>query len=349
MTYLGNTLLDWSIAFSVAAATGLALLLARRIIRRVARRLAEAHSTSLMELPVLALSRTTAAFILVACLVAGLQFLDLPAQVQSVALAGFTIAAFWQAGVWLTTLASAWLERKRRKALAEDRAAAGSFGIIGFAARVLIWSLVILLTLDNLGINITALVAGLGIGGIAIALAVQNVLGDLLASLSITLDKPFDIGDSLAIGEFVGSVEYIGIKSTRLRSVSGEQIVMSNADLLGSRIRNYGRLVERRVQFTLGIAYGTQRDKLRAIPELLRRAVEAESGTRFDRSHFARYGAASLEFEVAYFVLSPDYNRYMDIQQAINLRIHEEFERLGVELAGPLQPLWLANVRGKPS
>ncbi|HEY4647217.1 MAG TPA: mechanosensitive ion channel family protein, partial [Steroidobacteraceae bacterium] len=237
-----------------------------------------------------------------------------------------------------------WLERKRRKALATDRAAASSFSIIGFAARALIWSLVVLLTLDNLGVNITALVAGLGIGGIAIALAVQNVLGDLFASLSITLDKPFVIGDFLIIGDFLGTVEYIGIKSTRLRSLSGEQIVLSNADLLGSRIRNYGRMFERRVLFTLGVTYETPREKLRQLPEILRRIVEGEADTRFDRSHFAKYGPASLDLEIVYYVLSPDYNRYMDIQQAINLRIHEEFEKLGVEFAYPTQKLWIARV-----
>src|SRR5690606_12611630 len=149
------------------------------------------------------------------------------------------IALFWQAGVWAGAAAAAWIDRKRRQSMGGDRAAVGSLGVIGFMINVVTWALVVMLTLDNLGVDITALIAGLGIGGIAVALAVQNILGDLFASLSITLDRPFVVGDFLSVGEFLGSVEYIGIKSTRLRSLSGEQIVISNADLLASRVRNY--------------------------------------------------------------------------------------------------------------
>ena len=344
ITFLGNRILRWALAVSVSLGALFVMFLLRRLVRRWARRMTNMEREKLMELPALALRRTNALFIVITAVVVGLHLLELPARVPAAALSAFTIAAFWQTGLWLTTLAAAWLERKRRKALAADRAAASSFSIIGFAARALIWSLVVLLTLDNLGVNITALVAGLGIGGIAIALAVQNVLGDLFASLSITLDKPFVIGDFLIVGDCLGTVEYIGIKSTRLRSLSGEQIVLSNADLLGSRIRNYGRMFERRVLFTLGVAYETPREKLRQLPEILRCIVEGEADTRFDRSHFAKYGPASLDFEIVYYVLSPDYNRYMDIQQAINLRIHEEFEKLGVEFAYPTQKLWIARV-----
>lgn len=344
LTLFGNTILAWSVAAAVAIAALLALLILRRLIRRASQRMAATEHMEVMELPAQALSRTTKLFLAVTAIVAGLQTVELPARATAVALTVFTVAVFWQAGLWLTAAVNAWLERRRREALAEDRAAVGSLTIIGFVARILIWAIVLLLTLDNVGVQVTALIAGLGIGGIAIALAVQNVLGDLLASLSITLDKPFVVGDFLIVGEFLGSVEYIGIKSTRLRSLSGEQIVISNSDLLASRVRNYGRMFERRVVFTLGVTYETARDKLRRIPEILRRIVEGEGQTRFDRSHFAKYGPASLDFETVYYVLSPEYNRYMDIQQAINFRIHEEFERLGVEFAYPTQKLWVANV-----
>jgi len=237
----------------------------------------------------------------------------------------------------------AWLDHRRKVTIEEDKAVAGSIGIIRFVARIAVWAIVLLLTLENLGIDITALVAGLGIGGIAVALALQNVLGDLLASLSITLDQPFVLGDFLVVGEHMGTVEYIGIKSTRLRSLAGEQIVMSNSDLLASRLRNFGRMYERRVVFTLGVTYETPRDKLRQLAPLLREIIEAEEGVRFDRAHFATYGPYSLDFEIVYHVLSPDYGRYMDLQQAINFRIHESFEALGVEFAYPTQTLWLAR------
>jgi small-conductance mechanosensitive channel len=200
---------------------------------------------------------------------------------------------------------------------------------------------VALLTLDNLGIDITALVAGLGIGGIAVALAVQNIFGDLFASLSITLDRPFVVGDFLTVGEVLGTVESIGIKSTRLRSLSGEQIVMPNSDLLSSRVRNYGRMLERRVVFATAVTYETPIDLLERIPRLIREIVEAQTDTRFDRSHFAAHGAASLDFETVYYVRSPDYNRYMDIQQAINLAVYRRFAAEGIEFAFPTQTVFV--------
>jgi len=218
------------------------------------------------------------------------------------------------------------------------------FNAIGFVSRIVIWSLVVLLALDNAGIDVTALVAGLGVGGVAVALAVQNILGDLFASLSIVFDKPFAVGDFLIIDSYMGSVEYVGLKTTRLRSLSGEQRVFSNSDLLGSRIRNYGRMYERRVSFDIGVTYQTPRDKLRMIPEILREAIESQKQTRFDRSHFKAYGDSSLLFETVYYVGVPDYNIYMDIQQAVNLRVHERFEEEGVEFAYPTRTLLVRSL-----
>jgi small-conductance mechanosensitive channel len=203
---------------------------------------------------------------------------------------------------------------------------------MGFVGRLVLWTAVLLLVLENLGVDVTALIAGLGVGGIAVALAVQNILGDLFASLSIVLDKPFAVGDFLIIDDFLGSVEHVGLKTTRLRSLSGEQLIFSNADLLGSRIRNYGRMFERRVVFTLGVTYQTPREKLVQIPIIIRKAIEEQEKVRFDRSHFQAYGDFSLNFETVYYVLAPDYN-------AINLRIHERFEQEGIEFAYPTQTL----------
>ena len=339
------------LAAAVAAAIGvfLALWLARSLIRRKYARLAETDATELLEIPLQTASRTTLPFLLVVAAAAGLAIFGVEGRVASGAQKVFTIAFFWQAGLWISTALVAWLDHRRNVTLNEDKAVAGSIGIIRFVARVAVWAMVLLLTLDNLGVDITALVAGLGIGGIAVALALQNVLGDLLASLSIALDQPFVIGDFVIVGEHMGTVEYIGIKSTRLRSLTGEQIVMSNADLLSSRLRNYGRMYERRVVFTLGVTYETPRDKLRRIAPLLREIVEAQDGVRFDRAHFAKYGPYSLDFEIVYHVRSPDFGRYMDAQQAINFRIHEAFEALGVEFAYPTQTLWLAREAGKPT
>jgi small-conductance mechanosensitive channel len=335
---------DWprvAVATVAAASTGLVLWMARGLARRQHERLAATEAIELLEIPLLAASRTTLPFILLLSVFGGLANYGVEGRSAVLLHKLVTIALFWQAGLWVSTALVAWLDHRRSVTLSEDKAVAGSIGIIRFVARVAVWTMVLLLTLDNLGVDITALVAGLGISGIAVALALQNVLGDLLASLSIALDQPFVLGDFLIVGEHLGSVEYIGIKSTRLRSLTGEQIVMSNADLLASRLRNYGRMYERRVTFTLGVTYETPRDKLREIAPLLRTIVEAQQGVRFDRAHFAAYGPYSLDFEVVYHVLSPDFGRHMDAKQAINFRIHEAFESLGVEFAYPTQTVWL--------
>jgi small-conductance mechanosensitive channel len=337
-----NSLLDWILASAIALGALLALLLVRRGIRRYHRKLQATTETELLEIPLQVLSRTALLFFVMLAIFLGVQWLSIGPSTARIIASALTIALFWQAGAWAVEATGAWLDRKRKRSMATDRAAVGSLGIIGFILNVVIWALVLLLTLDNLGVDITALVAGLGIGGIAVALAVQNVLGDLFASLSITLDRPFVVGDFLAVGDFLGSVEYIGIKSTRLRSLSGEQIIMSNSDLLSSRVRNYGRMSERRVVFSTSITYETPIDLVERIPGLIRAIVESQQGTRFDRSHFARHAAASLDFETVYFVLSADFNRYMDVQQAINIRLHRELAELKVEFAYPTQRLLIA-------
>jgi small-conductance mechanosensitive channel len=198
---------------------------------------------------------------------------------------------------------------------------------------LLIWSVLSLLALDNLGVNVTALVAGLGVGGVAVALAVQNILGDLLGSLSIVLDKPFVIGDFIVVDTYMGTVENIGLKTTRIRSLSGEQIILSNSDLLKSRIRNYKRMTERRAVFKFRLLYDTPAGLLAQVPAWVREIIEAQPDTRFDRAHFAEFGDSALVFEVVYFVLDPDYGRFMDIQQTINLSLMKAFEERGIRFA----------------
>jgi small-conductance mechanosensitive channel len=334
-----NTPLAWASAALVTLGVLLILLTLRRFVRSYHERLKATSDEEWLEIPLGVLSRTTSLSFLIWALYAGLQALNHGPKLAQLADSIVTIALFWQAGIWGAAAVTAWIERKRRRTLQVDRAMAGSLGIIGFVVNVAIWTMVLLLTLDNLGVDITALIAGLGIGGVAVALAVQNILGDLFASLSITLDRPFVVGDFLIVDDYLGSVEYIGIKSTRLRSLSGEQIVMSNADLLGSRVRNYGRMAERRVVFTNSFPYETPIDKVERIPSLIKEIIESLPDTRFDRSHFVRHGNAALEFETVYYVLSADYNTYMDVQQTINLRLHREIEKMGLRFALPVQRL----------
>jgi small-conductance mechanosensitive channel len=348
LVYFGNTVLQWTIAAGVAIVALGVLLLIRSVARSNYARLAATPHMELAELPLKVLSRTTLFFLVVVAVFIGLQTVDLAPKPHRILLTIVTIAAFWQAGLWAATAVVAWLERKRQITMEHDRAAVGTISIISFIARTLIWALVLLLTLDNLGVDITALVAGLGITGIAVALAVQNVLGDLLASLSITLDRPFVVGDFLIVDDFLGTVEYIGIKSTRLRSLGGEQIVIPNANLLNSRIRNYTRMSERRVVFNFSVPHETPREKLPRIAAEVRSIIQSEPKTRFDRAHFFRIGPASLDFEVVYYVLSPDYNVYMDAQQSINLKIMETLEREGVRFAYPAQRLLLQRAPTNP-
>lgn len=341
----GNSMAAWSLAAAIFLATVSLLAAARAVARKYHDRARRTERLEVMEIPLGVVARTNLLFVSIVALYLGVVTLEMGPQTRVAFNSVATIALFWQAGLWAAAATRAWLAHRRASTLATDRAAAGSLGIIAFIAQGAIWTMVVLLTLENVGVDITALVAGLGIGGVAVALAMQNILGDLFASLSITFDRPFVVGDFLIVGETLGSVEHIGVKSTRLRSLSGEQIVLSNADLLNSRLRNYGRMSERRVVFTTGVAYETPIELLEQIPSVLRASAEAQQGIRFDRSHLARHAAASIEFETVYYVLCADYNRYMDIQQAINLRIHREFVRLGVQFAYPTQRLLLEMLR----
>jgi len=215
--------------------------------------------------------------------------------------------------------------------------------------KVVLWGVGITFLLDNLGIRISTVIAGLGIGGIAVALAAQAILGDLFSYFAILLDKPFEIGDFIVIDNFMGNVEHVGIKTTRIRSLTGEQLVFSNTDLTNSRVRNYKRMERRRVLFRIGVTYDTGLENLKAIPGIIRGIIESIEDTLVDRVHFASFGDYSLIFEVVYYVLSSDYGKYMDIQQEINLRIMEEFEKRGIEFAFPTQTVYLeSQVEGVP-
>lgn len=207
--------------------------------------------------------------------------------------------------------------------------------------KVVIWGIGITFLLDNLGFKISAVVAGLGIGGIAVALAAQTILGDLFSYFVIFFDRPFEIGDFIIINDYMGSIEHIGIKTTRVRSLGGEQLVFSNTDLTNSRIRNYKRMEKRRVVFKIGVIYQTPLEQLKEIPVLIRRIIENVKDTTFDRAHFSSYGNFSLDVEMVYYVLTGDYNKYMDIQQEINFAIKEEFEKRGIEFAYPTQTLYM--------
>ncbi|HBB66885.1 MAG: hypothetical protein A2X28_03285 [Elusimicrobia bacterium GWA2_56_46] len=207
--------------------------------------------------------------------------------------------------------------------------------------RAAIWVAAALFVLANLGVNVSAVLAGLGIGGVAVALAAQAILGDLFNFFVILLDKPFNIGDFVVSGELSGTIEHIGLKSTRVRSVSGELVIVSNSNLLSSRIRNYRHLEKRRVVFKTGVVYQTGAEKLRKAPALIKKAVLAQAGAEFERSTLCDMGDFSLNFETVYYINNGDYTLYMETQERVLLAVIENFAGAGIEFAYPTQTLFV--------
>jgi small-conductance mechanosensitive channel len=211
--------------------------------------------------------------------------------------------------------------------------------VISLVLKILLWAFVLLSVLSNLGINVTSLIAGLGISGVAIAFALQNILGDIFSSFSIYFDKPFIEGDFIIVGGDMGTVKKIGIKSTRLQTLQGEELVISNKELTEARVHNYKRMSERRIVFSFGVAYETPLEKLKKIPQIVENIVSDVESARLDRAHFKEFGDFSLNYEVVYYVLVPDYNKYMDVQQEINIALKEKFKEEGIEFAYPTYTL----------
>jgi len=209
-------------------------------------------------------------------------------------------------------------------------------GIVLIAQGV-IWAFGAILILDNLGVKIGALMTGMGIGGVAVALAAQTLLKDVFSYFAILFDKPYEVGDFVVTNDYMGDIEYIGIKTTRIRSISGEEIICPNSDLVESRLRNYKRMQRRRVVFTIGLTMDTPAEKAAAMPQLLERTIKSVTGITFDRAHFASYSQFSQVYETVYYVESPDYLVYMNKQQEINLKILNELNNQGLKLAYPTQ------------
>jgi small-conductance mechanosensitive channel len=342
-TYWGASLYQWGIALAVAAVLFLALRLLKGSLFKRFTRLAERTENQVDDVIALVMEKTSAFFLAAVAAYLGVLLVSLPEEAQDTIDRLIAVVLFLQAGFWAHHVAAFVLQGYARKTREEDPSRVAVLSLFGFFAQLAVWSVVVLLVLDNLGVNVTALIAGLGLGGIAVGLALQNVLKDTFASLSIILDKPFVVGDFIVVGDLLGVVERVGIKTTRVRSLSGEMLVFGNDDLLSSRIRNFKQMYERRVVFSLGVVYGTTPDELEAIPGMVREAVEANDHTRFDRAHFKQFGDSSLGFEVVYYVQSPDYNLYMDIQQAINLTLCRRFAEAGIEFAFPTRTIYLGG------
>lgn len=342
--FLGNPAADWLLALVAVAVTAAGLDAVKTILLRRLRASVAADPGGSLPLgaAVAALSATRLAVLVLIGLYAGASLLALPERTQLFVSRAAIAAVLVQCAIWGDHAVRAWLAGARARQTGDpDRVTSST--AIAYLARVVLWAVVGLMTLDNLGVNVTTLVASLGVGGIAVALAVQSILGDLFAKLSIVVDKPFVVGDFIIVDTMLGTVEHIGLKTTRVRSLDGEQIVFSNADLLKSRIRNLRRMEARRVAFRIAVTYDTPEPMLRALPELLKAIVLAQPLVRFDRAHLASLAAPAYAFEVVYYVDSADYNVYMDVQQAIYLDIVAMLGEQGIRLALPAQNVHLSE------
>jgi small-conductance mechanosensitive channel len=341
--YLGNTLQSWLCALITLIVALTALIITQRVLRNKLSKLAAATDNQIDDLIVNMIKQTKLFILVIASIYLASLTITLKPSIAELWQKVVILMLIFQAGLWASAGISFALGKIIKKRSEEDTSSKTTITFLGLIARVVLWIIILLLILDNLGVNITGLVAGLGIGGIAVALAVQNILGDLLASLSIVLDKPFIIGDFVVVDSLSGTIEHIGIKTTRIRSLSGEQLIFSNNDLLKNHIRNYKRMSERRVVLNFGVVYQTSLEKLKAVKKIVRDIIEKQKNVRFDRVHFKEYGNSSLNFEVVYFVMDPDYNIYMDVQESINLEIFRQFGEEGIEFAYPTQTVYVCN------
>lgn len=339
-----NTLQDYLIAALILTALWGVLRIVRSVVLGRLRELAQKTETTFDDFVVEASERALMPLLNFGAFYFASSFLVLPERAGSWIRAASAVLLVFFCVRFILTAVRYFLEvqlAKRPDGKEKMGQIRGMMVIIGGA----VWTLGAVFLLDNFGYNVTAIIAGLGIGGIAIALAAQNILGDLFNYFVIFFDRPFEVGDSIVVDDKRGVIEQIGIKTTRIRSLTGEELVMANTSLTGSRIHNFRRLDRRRALLQVGVVYGTPAEKLRRIPVLIREIVTAEPETTFERCHFFRYGPSSLDFEAVYFVERQEMQAFMDAQERINLAVYEAFAREGIEFAFPTQTVHVGSSR----
>jgi small-conductance mechanosensitive channel len=340
LTFMGADARQWAIALLVAVVVFAIFSLVLRLAMGRLKTMTGKTKTTLDDDIAEVLGSTNRGLLFLMSLLIGLGLVDLTDAWQRRMDQAWFIVLALQIGLWGGKAISLLLARYvHRHAAANALHTSATATLMSWGLRTILWATLILAILSNMGVNVTAFVASLGVGGIAVALAVQNILGDLFASLSIAIDKPFEVGDFIVVNNVAGTIELVGLKSTRIRSLGGEQIVMSNTDLLKQTISNYKRLQQRRIVYTFGITYDATPEQAQEVPRIVQRAVESSARLRFDRAHLLNFGESSLDYEVVFFVLDPDYNIYMDERQALNLKLMQEFAAIGVEFAFPTRTL----------
>lgn len=347
-SYLGNTVLNYIISLGIFFLGIIVIKIFKSIILKRLKKWSEATETKIDDFLVRGIQKTVIPLLYLGAFYLAVEYLKIEPNtmgiIEKIAVIVFTFFILRAINSFIRFSLGAFARRKGGED-SREKELRGISTIIAFV----VWTVGLVFLLDNLGFKVSAVITGLGIGGIAVALAAQAILGDLFAYFVIFFDRPFEIGDFITVGDKQGSIESIGLKTTRIRSLSGEQLVFSNKDLTDSRIHNYKKMERRRVAFRLGVVYQTAIEKVKEIPGLVRQIIESQPDVTFDRGHFDKYTDFSLSFEFVYYVLSPDYNKYMDIQQAINLAIYKAFEEKGIEFAYPTQTLFMSVLNGKNS
>lgn len=337
--FWNNTVLDYLIFLGSLAVALIIILIFKRIVIRWLKKWSQKTPTSLDDMLLKAFKRYLLPLLYIGALYLNTKWLKLSKGVSDI-VGVIALAAVMIFGAVVISSIIIYLFNKyfEKKQTSVNKLAMQWLAVI---IKAIVWVSALLLFLDNLDIKITPVLAGLGIGGVAVAFAAQAILEDMFSFVTIFFDRPFEIDDFIIVDDMSGTVEHIGIKTTRVRSISGEQLIFSNKDLTNSRVRNYKRMQNRRVVFSVGVTYDTPLDKLKEIPGLIKDIIDAVEKTQFDRAHFNEFADSSLDFEIVYFVLSQEYAVYMDVQQAINFGIKEAFDARGIAFAYPTQTLYL--------
>lgn len=342
-----NTAYDIFMAAAVFVGMTVVLKIVQLVVLARLKRLAKLTKTDLDDTIIDIAQALRPPFYLLIALFVAVKMVELGDVLSAVIDIGFVFVIVWEVIRALEKLVDYYMGRRIAIAEAEGQSDKQTHTMVSALRTVIkigLWSFGFILALSNIGVNITSLIAGLGVGGIAVALAAQNILADMFSAFSIFIDKPFQVGDYIVVGNESGIVEDIGLKTTRLRTLHGEQLVISNRELTSVRIQNFKQMERRRVVFTLGVEYGLSEDTLRSIPEKIQAIVGKESGAEFGRCHFSEYGPSSLDFETVFYVNSADYVQYMDVKQRIFLDIYAQFDKDRIAFAFPTQTLHVHQV-----
>lgn len=331
--FAGNTVWNFAFAFLFFLALLAAFKGFKSIIVRRFKALSKETRSDIDNELIKIINNISPLFYFVIALYFPINFLSISPQVDFVAWAVFLVVLVYQVVVSLTILIEYALKRFAQKSGGGAEQEHVTFAGLKLIIQLLLWGTGALLILSNLGFNINSLLASLGIGGIAVALAVQNILADMFSSFSIYFDKPFEIGDFITVGTDSGTVKKIGLKTTRLMTLQGQELVISNKELTSTRVENFKRMKKRRVVFNLRFVYSTPNEKLKKVEKIFKNVIDGIDGAELDRIHFFEFGEQSLNFECVYYQLSPDYVEYMDDRQAINFAIKEAFDKEGIEMA----------------